>query len=72
MHESVIYQDILQEGWQEGKQRGIEEGRKLERVALLQKIIPFVRQCNVPIDLLLELVGVTEAELEQAESEVQE
>ncbi|MEM8640751.1 MAG: Rpn family recombination-promoting nuclease/putative transposase [Cyanobacteria bacterium P01_G01_bin.54] len=64
MRESVIYQDILQEGRQEGEQRGIEKGRKLERVSVLRTIIPLLKRFKFPVEVLLNALGVTMAEVE--------
>ncbi|MEM8640748.1 MAG: Rpn family recombination-promoting nuclease/putative transposase [Cyanobacteria bacterium P01_G01_bin.54] len=71
MRESVIYQDILQmgrqegrqEGIEEGRQEGIEEGRRLERYVLLRQVVQFLREQNIPVDRLLGIFGVTLAEL---------
>lgn len=68
MKESVIYQDILQMGRQEGliegEKRGIEKGRRLERYALLHQIVKLLQERNIPIDWLLSIFGVSLAELE--------
>ncbi|MEM8641080.1 MAG: hypothetical protein AAGG51_20045 [Cyanobacteria bacterium P01_G01_bin.54] len=67
MRESVIYQDILQEGEQRGEQRGIEKGRQLERMLILRTILPLLRRFKVPVEVILNALGVTMAEVEGEE-----
>ncbi|MEM8639425.1 MAG: hypothetical protein AAGG51_11500 [Cyanobacteria bacterium P01_G01_bin.54] len=68
MRESIIYQDILQEGrqegWQEGEQRGIEKGRKQEREFILRTILPILKQVGFPVERILNALGLTMAEVE--------
>ncbi|MEM8641116.1 MAG: hypothetical protein AAGG51_20225 [Cyanobacteria bacterium P01_G01_bin.54] len=75
MRESVIYQEILQKGRQigrqegerRGEQRGIEKGRKLERRYILRTIIPLLKQYEFPVEVILDALGVTMAEVEGEE-----
>ena len=79
MKESVIYQDILQTGEQQGIEKGLEQGieKGLEqgiekgRRSLLLQILPILRRLNVPVEQILNVVGVTLAELEQDDTEDQ-
>ncbi|MEM8641115.1 MAG: Rpn family recombination-promoting nuclease/putative transposase [Cyanobacteria bacterium P01_G01_bin.54] len=59
MRESVIYQDILQEGRQ--------EGRQLERRYILRTLIPLLKRFKFPVEVVLNALGVTMAEIEGEE-----
>jgi len=81
MRESTFYQAILEEGRQEGRQQGLQEGRQqglqeglqqgLQKgyVRLLRKIVPFLQSAGIPIAPVLNLAGVTLAELEAQEED---
>jgi predicted transposase/invertase (TIGR01784 family) len=55
MHESVIYQDILQEGIQQGIQQGIQEGRQFAMEEVARNLL----RENMPLEQVVRITGLS-------------
>jgi predicted transposase YdaD len=67
MRESVIYQDILQEGLRQGQQEGLRQGQQEGLRQVVQLIIDTleVRFSETPSDITEQLMNLTPEQLRQ-------
>ncbi|MEM8639453.1 MAG: hypothetical protein AAGG51_11640 [Cyanobacteria bacterium P01_G01_bin.54] len=67
LEESTFYQGLVRKvearNHEKWYQEGFREGFQKGRIETLRKIMPLLRQWNVPLEPLLEVVGVTAEEL---------
>jgi predicted transposase/invertase (TIGR01784 family) len=57
MRESVIFQEILQEGEEKGRQEGLQEGRQETAINLLRE--------RISVELIMRATGLTQAQVKQ-------
>jgi predicted transposase/invertase (TIGR01784 family) len=72
MRESVIYQDILQEGLAEGRNQGLAEGRVEGRVEERQEIAINLLNEGIAAEIIAKTTGLTIAQIQQLQSTNQE